>query len=125
MATWDDIRRLALELPGTEEGTSYRQPCFKVAGKTFVNMSPHEQDALVVRAELDEKPLLLESRPDVYYETPHYAGYPALLVRLEAADEDELRERLIDSWLLVAPKRLLATLDMRASSESDADRAHA
>ena len=114
MATWDDVRRLALELPDTEESTSYRQPCFKVAGKTFVNMSPHEQGALVVRAEVDEKPLLIELRPDVYYETPHYAGYPALLVRLEAIDEDELRERLIDSWLLKAPKRLLDSLDASA-----------
>ena len=111
MATWDDVRRLALELPETEEGTSYRQPCFKVAGKTFVNMSPHERGALVVRADPYEKPLLIASRPDLYYETPHYKGYPALLVRLEVTDEDELRERLIDAWLTMAPRRLLDELD--------------
>src|SRR5213593_403879 len=107
MATWDDVRRLALELPEVEESTSYREPCFKVAGKTFVAMSPHEECALVVWAELDEKPLLIDLRPDLYHETPHYVGCPALLVRLEAVDPDELRERLVDSWLLKAPKRLL------------------
>jgi hypothetical protein len=118
VATWEDVRRLALELPEAEESTSYGQPCFKVAGKLFLNMSPHEHGALVVRAEIDEKPLLIESRPDVYYETPHYKGYPALLVRLEAIDADELRERLIDSWLMRAPKRLLDRLDANASDSA-------
>jgi hypothetical protein len=111
MATWDDVRRLALELPEAEESTSWQQPCFKVAGKTFVTMSPHEEGALVVWTELDEKPLLIDLRPDLYYETPHYAGYPAMLVRLDAIDANELRERLIDAWLLKAPKRLLNALN--------------
>jgi hypothetical protein len=111
VATWDDVRRLALELPETAESTSYRQPCMKVAGKTFLNLSPHEPGALVVRAEIDEKPPLMASRPDLYYETPHYRGFGGFLVRLEAIDEDELRERVIDSWLLVAPERLIATYD--------------
>jgi hypothetical protein len=110
MATWETVRRLASALPATEESTSYRQPCFRVAGKAFVNMSPHERGALVVRAEVDEKPLLIESRPDLYYETRHYAGYPALLVRLDAIEDDELRERVIDSWLMVAPRRLVDAL---------------
>ena len=111
MATWDDVRRLALELPEVEEATGWGQPCFKVAGRTFVNMSPHERGALVVRADPAEKPFLIESRPDVYFDTRHYAGYPALLVRLEAIEEDELRERLIDAWLIKAPKRLVDSVD--------------
>jgi hypothetical protein len=114
VATWDDVRRLALELPETEESTSWRQPCFKVAGRTFLNMSGHEDGALVVRAELDEKPLLIDLRPDVYFETPHYAGYPALLVRLDEIEVDELRERVIDAWLLKAPKRLVDSVDKSA-----------
>ena len=111
MATWDDVRRLALKLPEAEESTSWHQPCFKVAGKTFLNLSPSQPGALVVRVELEEKPLMIASRPDVYWETPHYAKYPALLVRLEAIDEDELRERVLDSWLWVAPKRLVKQFD--------------
>ena len=111
MATWDDVRRLASELPEVEEGTSYRRPAMKVRGKMIAAMSPHEEGALVVRADLLEKPLLLESRPDVYFTTPHYDGWPMLLVRLEEADDDALRERLEDSWLLAAPPRLAATLE--------------
>jgi len=122
VATWDDVRRLALELPETEESTSYRQPCMKVAGKTFLNMSPHEHGALVVRVDYDEKPLLLASRPEVYYETPHYRGFSGLLVRLGAIDEDELRERVIDSWLLVAPRRLVWKVDARADQTEGRER---
>jgi hypothetical protein len=115
MATWDDVRRLALELPETVESTSWHQPCFKVAGKTFLNLSPSQPGALVVRVEVEEKPLMIASRPDLYWETPHYANYPALLVRLDAIDEAELRERVIDSWLWKAPKRLVKQLQTSSS----------
>jgi len=103
MPTWDDVRRLGLALPDVEESTSYRQPCLKVRGKTFVNMSPHERGALVVRVLPEEQPLLTAARPDIYYVTPHYAGYGAVLIRLEAIDEDELAGRLEDAWELMSP----------------------
>ncbi len=115
MATWDDVRRLALELPEVEDGTAWGEQCMKVRGKTFINMSPHEEGALVVRAEHEEKPLLMAARPDVYWQTPHYEGYRTLLVRLEAIDEDELRDRVLESWLMYAPKRLAKQLETSAS----------
>ena len=62
-------------------------------------------DAVVVRCDLEEKPLLLEARPDILFETPHYHGYPAMLIRLDAP-LDDVREFLFDSWLLVAPPKL-------------------
>jgi hypothetical protein len=102
VATWETVRELALELPQTEESTSYRMPACKVAGKTFVNMSPHEEGALVVRVDPDERELLLASRPDLYFVTPHYEDHPLLLVRLEAIDQGELRERLLDAFELVS-----------------------
>ena len=111
MATWDDVRRLGAELPEVEEGTAYRRPALRVRRKMFAAMSPHEEGALVVRVDELEKPLLIESRPDVYFSTPHYDGWPMLLVRLEEADDEALRERLEDSWLLAAPPALAATLE--------------
>jgi hypothetical protein len=111
MATWDDVRRIAAELPEAEDGTSYGEPAFRVRKKTFVWMSPHEEGALVVRVDPDEKLLLLESQPELYFVTPHYEGYALLLIRPEHAAEDDLRDRITDSWLLAAPKRLAATLD--------------
>ena len=108
MATWDDVRAAARRLPETEEGTSWRQPALRVRGKWFAGLSPHEPGGLVLRCDADERALMLESRPDLYWLTPHYegsAGY--VLVRLEAIGRGELAERLEDAWALAAPKRLL------------------
>jgi hypothetical protein len=46
---------------------------------------------------------------DAYFTSPHYSGYPAIQIRLESIDRDELRERLEDAWLIQAPKRLSAS----------------
>ena len=62
------------------------------------------------RVDRDEKQLILESNPKVYFSSPHYEGYPAVQIRLELLDPDELRERLEDAWLIQAPKRLAADL---------------
>ena len=107
MATWDDVRTLGSELPEVVESTSYGQPALRVRKKWFTGMSPHEEGALVVRVEREERSLMIEARPDVYYLTPHYEGHDLVLMRLDAADRDELRERLIDSWLAAAPKSLV------------------
>ena len=113
MATWDDVRELALALPEVEESTSYRQPCFKVRGKWFTGMSPSEDGALVLRCDPEEKELILESSPDVFYVTPHYSGWAGVLARLDAIDRAELAIRLEDAWLLSAPKKLADELTQR------------
>jgi hypothetical protein len=110
MLTWDAILALARELPEIEESTSYGRPALKVRGK-FVAALRSNPDALVVRCDLDEKPLLLEARPDILFETPHYHGWGYMLVRLDASPEDA-REFLTDSWLLAAPKRLAESLSL-------------
>ena len=108
MIAWDDVVALGRELPETEESTSYGRPSLKVRGKSFVTIR-ERPDALVVRSDGDEKPFLLEARPDLVFTTPHYDGYPYVLVRLEAPLE-QARELVIDSWLLVAPKKLAAEI---------------
>ncbi len=97
MATWEDVRRIAAALPGAEESTHYRQPAFKVSGKAFVHMSPHEDGALVVHCAVEEQALLVLARPDVYFLTPHYEGYGAVLIRLETTDENELSGAIEDA----------------------------
>jgi hypothetical protein len=108
VATWPDVLRLALALPGTEESTSYRMPCAKVRGKTFVTMSSREEGALVVRCPEEEAHLLCAALPDVYYLTPHYAGWDGVLARLDAIDEDELAARVEDAYAFVVAKYRLA-----------------
>jgi hypothetical protein len=104
MITWDDVIALGRDFPETEESTSYGRPSLKVRGKSFVTLR-ERPDGLVVRCDGDEKPLLLEARPDVVFTTPHYDGYPYLLIRLDAP-LDDVRELVVDSWLLLAPKKL-------------------
>ena len=106
MATWEDVVRLGVGLPEVEESTTYRKPALKVRGKVFAWISPHA-DALVLRVDPGERPLMLESQPDVYYLIPHYENEAMILVRLEAVtDLDDLRERIEESWLLAAPPAL-------------------
>src|SRR5207248_7574469 len=70
MIAWDDILALGRELPETEETTHYGRPALKVRGKAFVSLR-ERPDALVVRCDGEEKPLLLDARPDVVFTTPH------------------------------------------------------
>ena len=104
MPTWEDVRRLGLVLPDVIEATSYGRPCLKVRGRAFANMSPSEPGALVVRVLPEEQALLVAARPDVYYVTPHYEGYGAVLIRLDCVDEEELVGRLEDAWELVSTR---------------------
>jgi hypothetical protein len=105
---WDDLVALARELPEFEETTSYGRPALKVRGKFFAALRTNP-DAIVVRCDLEEKPLLLEARPDVLFETPHYRGWGYMLIKLDAP-LDDVREFLTDSWLLAAPKKLAREL---------------
>ena len=110
MADWETVRELASAFPGVEEGLTYGKPSFKVRGKLFVWMSPSGDappDALALRVDPDEKPLLIASDPVVFFETPHYYGHPIVLVHLDTVDRETLADRIEDSWLLRAPKRLL------------------
>ena len=108
MVTWDEIRDLALALPEVEETTSYGSPAFAVAGRTFAGTSRHA-GAIWTRCDPEERPLIIETKPDVYRLTPHFErseGY--LLIWLEHAGRDDVRDRLEDAWLLRAPKRVAA-----------------
>ncbi|MGY1733351.1 MmcQ/YjbR family DNA-binding protein [Geodermatophilus sp. SYSU D01045] len=120
MATWADVRRLALALPGTTEGTSYGRPSWEVGGRAFVWERPlrradveHLGDAapegpVLGAAVADEgvKHALVADDPAVYLTTPHFDGYAAVLVRLDAIDVAELGELVTEAWLARAPARL-------------------
>ena len=120
MATLDDARRIALSLPDTSERISWGSAHWRVHDRGFVWERPlrktdlaalgddaPEGEILGVRvADLEEKDTLIVAEPEVFFTIPHLAGYPAVLVRLEAIELDELTELVTDAWLDRAPKRL-------------------
>ncbi len=108
MADWNIVRELALSFPEVEEATGDRR-AFSVRGKGFA-WEARERDGggLAVRVDREEKQLLLDANPDVYFTSPHYNGFPAIQIRVEKIERDELLERLEDAWLIQAPKKLAA-----------------
>jgi hypothetical protein len=108
MATEKDVRRIALSLPETTEKLWYGSPGFRVKDKGFLRIRSDAEGGLVVFvSDLGEKEALLAADPEKFFTTPHYDGYPAVLVNLAAVDVDELRELITDSWIQKAPKRVL------------------
>jgi hypothetical protein len=111
MPTWDDVLAVAERLPGVEVGQSYGTPSLKVRNKFMCRLRSNP-DALVMRViDLEDRDALLKGNPDVYFITPHYQEYPAILVRLEKIGQAELAELVEDAWRLQAPKRLVAEHD--------------
>jgi len=108
MVTYDQIRDIALQLPGVEEGTSYGTAAMRIKGKFFCRLK-EDGASVVFRVGFDERDLLMQSRPDVFYITDHYLGYPAVLLRLSAASRKEAADIVEMSWRFVAPKKLQAT----------------
>jgi hypothetical protein len=98
----------AVKLPEIAEGISYGTPGMKVRGKFLMRVK--DPDTLVFRCTLDEKEMLMESAPEVYFETDHYKGWPAVLVRLSKASNAELEVCIERAWRLQAPAKLVSQL---------------
>jgi hypothetical protein len=108
MPTWEDVVEIGQRFPGVEVGTSWGTPGLKVRGKFMCRLRT-DPDALVLRViDMGEREALLQGEPEAFFTTPHYDGYPAVLVRLEAVDPVELVELLEEAWRLGASKRLVA-----------------
>ncbi len=128
MAGWDDVRRIALALPETDEHVSRGNVHWRVREKLFVWERPLRQsdlralgdaapDGPILGARVEHlgaKEALLADDPGVHFTTPHFEGYPAVLVRLERIELPELEELVAEAWLARAPKRVAqAYLDAR------------
>lgn len=95
--TFENVRKIALGLPGVEEGSAYRGRAFKVGGKLLACTPTHrsaEPGSLGVRIDINDRAHLLTEAPDVYYVTEHYVPYPMVLVRLSRVTPDVLRDLL-------------------------------
>jgi hypothetical protein len=122
VAGWDDVARIALGQPEATEVVARGLRQWKVKDKLFVWERPLRKadlDALgdaapdgpILGARVEHegaKQALLADDPDVFFTTPHFDGYPAILVRLDRISPDDLHEVIVEAWLVRAPKRLAA-----------------
>jgi hypothetical protein len=120
VATWDDVRRLALSLPETDERVSRDSAQWRVKEKLFVWERPLRKSDLealgdsapggpILGARVEHevaKQALISDDPDVFFTTPHFDGYPAVLVQLDKIGVEDLREVVVEAWLCRAPKKL-------------------
>jgi hypothetical protein len=120
MATWDDVRRIAGRLPETVEIPGHGVPAWRVRDNAFAwerplrradlealgEASPDGPILCVRVADVGVEQILLAEDADVFFTTPHFDGYPAVLVRVDRIPVDELDELIVEAWLDRAPKRL-------------------
>ena len=104
--TPEEVRRLVLSFPQTEEGTSYGRPSFKVNGKFFTRIRPEDDSLVLLEVSFDEREMLMEAAPETFHITPHYKDYPSVLARVETVDPGSLRNFLERRWRKVMPKKL-------------------
>jgi hypothetical protein len=121
MAGWDDVRRLALAMPGASERDSRGTAQWRVGDKLFVWERPLRRsdlealgsaapDGPILGARVEHlvaKEALLANDKGVFFTTPHFDGYPAILVKLDKIDLDDLDEVIVEAWLARAPKKLV------------------
>jgi hypothetical protein len=105
LTTFDDIREIAHALPGVVDGTSYGTPALKVAGKLIARLH-QSMDCVVLRSDLLDREILMQSAPDAFFITDHYRDYPWILVRLGVVEKTALPDLIERAWRLVASKTL-------------------
>ena len=122
MTSLDEVARVCLALPETTEVVSRGNRQWRVHDKLFVWERPLRRSDLaelgkdapagqVLGARVPDegaKQALIASEPRIYFTTSHFDGYPAVLVRLDEIDVEELTELAAEAWACRAPRRLLA-----------------
>jgi hypothetical protein len=113
VAAWEEVIALGERLPGVELTTSYGRPALKVGGKFMCSLRQNP-DAFVFRVlDVPDQVALVRGQPDVFFTTPHYDGWPYVLVRLDTVTPDQLAELVEDAWRIRASKKLVAELEAR------------
>jgi hypothetical protein len=105
--TWDEAVQLGLRLPGVEVSTSYGTPALKVGGKLMARLREDGETLVLVRIGVDQRELLMEVEPEVFFLTSHYQDHPSVLVRMTKAAPAMIEGLLAQIWREVAPRRLV------------------
>jgi len=94
---WAEVSAFALSLPNTELSTSYGKPAVKQNRKAFVYPG-REAGSFAIASPLEEKEMLIDTDPGTFWETPHYSGWPAVLVRFGSPDRERIELVMRRAW---------------------------
>lgn len=102
--TFENIRKLALAWPEVEDGTSYGTPALKVRKKMLARLREDNDSLVMPGVPPDEREMLVESQPKIFYFTDHYRDYPMVLIRLSKARRSHVEPLLRRHWRTLASK---------------------
>src|SRR6478736_5698957 len=109
--TFDDVRKIALVWPEVEDGTSYGTPALKVRKKLLVRLKEDGDSLVMPGVPPDERDMLVESQPKVFYFTDHYKDYPMVLIRLSKTERATVEPLLRRQWQALASKQAIRSME--------------
>ena len=109
--TFDDVRKIALDWPEVEDGTSYGTPALKVRKKLLVRLREDGDSLVMPGVPPDEREMMVESQPKVFYFTDHYKDYPMVLIRLSKAKRATVEPLLRRQWRALVSKATVRDFD--------------
>jgi hypothetical protein len=109
--TFDDVREFVLTWPEVEDGTSYGTPALKVRKKMLARLKEDGDSLVMPDMPIDERAMLVERQPKIFYFTDHYADYPIVLIRLSKAKRAIVEPLLRRRWRGLASKAARAKDD--------------
>src|SRR5258705_11321974 len=109
--TFDEVRKFALAWPEVEDGTSYGTPALKVRKKMLARLKEDGDSLVMPGVPPDEREMLMESQPKLFYFTDHYRDYPIALIRLSKAKRAIVEPLLRRQWRAPASKAAIRALE--------------
>ncbi|MEO4044566.1 MmcQ/YjbR family DNA-binding protein [Hoeflea sp. CAU 1731] len=106
--TWDDVVAFALTLPEVVQSTSYGELSLKVGKKMLARLRWKDNSIVLPGVHSEEREMLSESAPDIFFWEPHYQDYAIVLARLDNAGVDDIAGLIERRWRAIAPKRAIA-----------------
>jgi hypothetical protein len=109
--TFDEVRKFALAWPEVEDGTSYGRPALKVRKKMLARLKEDGDSLVMPGVPPDERDMLVESQPRLFYFTDHYRDYPIVLIHLSKAKRAAVEPLLRRHWRTLASKKAVQSVE--------------
>jgi hypothetical protein len=112
--TFDDVREMASAFPGVEGHLVFGGTTIRVGKRFLACIAKIDPDTLVLKVpDRLEREFLLNTQPEIYYMQDHYASFECVLIRMSRADPEEVRDLLEQAWRFYAPKKLVASYQVK------------